>query len=832
MAILSSDGKSVTVQKGDTLSQIATTYKSTIGSSLTLNERINRLCSLNDIDNPNYIVVGQVIKLTSDASSGSTSSTNNSSTKVTIKAFGLQSNTDRTVYASWTWTKEHTKEYRSVWYYDTGDGVWFLGSDSSDTPKQSVYTAPSNAKRVRFKVKPVSTTHTVNGKETSYWTGDWTAYKDYSFSDNPPTTPPVPTVTIEKYKLIAELDNLDMNGDTIEFQIVKDDSTTFASGKSSIVTSHASYSCTVDAGGEYKVRARAIKGSDTSDWSEYSNNVGTIPSAPASIIYIKALSKTSVQIKWEKVSNATGCEVEYTTNEKYFDSSNAVSSITVYSKEFAEVTGLETGNQYFFRVRAVNDNGESGWSEIVSITLGKAPSAPTTWSNTTTVMVGGTLVLYWVHNTEDGSSQVEAELEINGTVLTIENSTDEDKKDETSSYTVDTTTYTDGTKINWRVRTCGITGEYGDWSVMRTVNIYAPPTLSLIVTNSRGDELNVLTSFPFYVNGTAGPATQTPVGYHLSIISNETYETVDQIGNFKMVGKGEEIYSNYFDTNKKLIVEMSAGNIDLENNISYTVSCTVSMDSGLTAEAEKDFSVSWTDELYEPNAELAIDKDTLAAHIRPYCEDENGSLISGITLSVYRREFDGSFITIATGINNTSNTFVTDPHPALDYARYRIVAISDNTGSVSFYDLPGYPTGETAIIIQWNERWSNFDATESTPLGEPAWSGSMLKLPYNVDVSDSNSKDVELIEYIGREHPVSYYGTQIGSTSTWSVDIDRKDIETLYALRRLSRWMGDVYVREPSGSGYWASVSVSFSQKHLDLVIPVTIAVVRVSGGM
>ena len=108
----------------------------------------------------------------------------------------------------------------------------------------------------------------------------------------------------------------------------------------------------------------------------------------------------------------------------------------------------------------------------------------------------------------------------------------------------------------------------------------------------------------------------------------------------------------------------------------------------------------------------------------------------------------------------------------------------------------------------------------------------MLKLPYNIDVSDSNEMDVSLIEYIGRSHPVSYYGTQLGVTSTWNVDIPKSDKNTLYGLRMLAIYAGDVYVREPSGSGYWANISVSYDQKHRDLVIPVTLSIKRVEGGM
>ena len=107
----------------------------------------------------------------------------------------------------------------------------------------------------------------------------------------------------------------------------------------------------------------------------------------------------------------------------------------------------------------------------------------------------------------------------------------------------------------------------------------------------------------------------------------------------------------------------------------------------------------------------------------------------------------------------------------------------------------------------------------------------MLKLPYNIDVSDDYSPDVSLIKYIGREHPVSYHGTQLGVTSTWNMEFDKQDEDTLYALRRLAIWMGDVYVREPSDSGYWASISVAYSQKHCELTIPVTFDITRVEGG-
>ena len=139
---------------------------------------------------------------------------------------------------------------------------------------------------------------------------------------------------------------------------------------------------------------------------------------------------------------------------------------------------------------------------------------------------------------------------------------------------------------------------------------------------------------------------------------------------------------------------------------------------------------------------------------------------------------------------------------------------------------------EKSVVLQWDEEWSSFELVNGDITTNNPRSGSLLKLPYNIDVSDNNKSDVNLVEYIGRKHPVSYYGTQVGSSANWNVEIPKTDKDTLYALRRLAVWMGDVYVREPSGSGYWANVSVSFSQTRKELTIPLSLSITRVEGGM
>ena len=181
-------------------------------------------------------------------------------------------------------------------------------------------------------------------------------------------------------------------------------------------------------------------------------------------------------------------------------------------------------------------------------------------------MVSDIVNLYWVHNAQDGSSQTYAQLEldVNGTktTQTIKNTTVEEEKDLTSSYALDTSSYEDGTVVKWRVKTRGIIDEYSDWSTQRTIQVYAPAVLTLNVTGHDGSVIEPLTSLPFNVSATPGPVTQKPIGYHLSVVSNDNYETIDQVGNTKIVSEGDTVYSRYINYDSELTLSISAGDID------------------------------------------------------------------------------------------------------------------------------------------------------------------------------------------------------------------------------------------------------------------------------
>lgn len=1081
----------VIVEEGDKLWNIAEKY---LGSGSKYKElaSINKLTiyKRNGYDVV-YLTIGQKIYLTKSAassggsSSSSSSSTTTSSNSCTNVRVGLLASDSTTLYATWDWNNEaETASYKVAWYYTTIEGLEFVGSVTNISnddeyyaaSKQSTFSIPSGAKQVKFRVRPISkevdkdllskvkdAVSKVVGVSTKnyYFDSEWTSWVKYTVG-TPIQEVGQPTVELEPVfekngalyqKLTITLENLDTTANAVQFQIAKDNSSILETTKHIAInkdTRYVSYSRDVEIGHEYTVRARAVMNGMYSEWSAYSNAAKAVPAAPAGFTVCRAYSETAVYLEWADVKTALSYDVQYTTDVNEFDNVPSLSTTNIPNRATqCIINNLETGKEYYFRIRSVNDgqpSNTSPWSAPTSVVIGTVPAAPTTWSSSNTITTEELLTLYWVHNSKDGSSQVEArvELYLNGekiTTLNIENSTDEDEKDKTSSLVITTDKATAdeleaegrnvyliidnidkvGATLEWRVQTRGVLDTYGDWSIQRTVDIYAPPTLDLALLDAvDGNAIDTLTKFPLFVHAVPGPETQKPISYHLTVTAHTLYDIADDVGNVETIRTDGLVYSKYFDVDTDIKVELSAHNIALKNNVDYTVSCTVSMDSGLTATASADFTVAWDEVEYVPNAELSIDQETFMVYVRPYCSRgtyvyhavsrENGEYvvtdetfgygygdpvpeigeseyfwtktdvsytdgttstyygvgmagvsstigktvnstvktyqkstsnttiptggwsgteptidateylwtksidtfadgetyttysvhsvgvskpatetvesigetyqkhttdtvlptgdwsstvtyaktttgeqvlqgasaggdelyfctvkeaipITDVLLSVYRREFDGSFVEIAKDLDGELNITVTDPHPSLDFARYRIIATSKDTGSVRYYDMPALPIGCVAAILQWDEEWTNFDTTEGEFQVQPRWEGSLLKLPYNIDVTDNSKPDVELVNYIGRSNPVSYYGTQTGKTATWNMTIPKSDKETLYALRRLANWMGDVYVREPSGSGYWANVTVSYSQKHKDVTIPVTLTISRVEGG-
>lgn len=837
--------------------------------------------------------------------------------------------TDRTYFASWNKLTvslpknnqtgkakvQACSGYEYRWgYYPSNSSKPIMDNSWTSVGRDIVratYDPSDPAIKIVFEIRPLSKSYTTTvnkKKKTSKYFTPVTERVSLAVPTSEqavPTKPSAPTVTAENFVLKAVINNLAASIKTVRFQVVRDNSTVSVDQSVSTKYGQAVLQVSYSAGHTYKCRIKVSNAYGTSDWSDYSADTTAIPTAITSFTTLKAVSYNSVRIDWPAVAYADSYEVEYTTDYSYFDRTS-VSSATTETNSII-ITGLDPGETYYFRARAVNDNSyKSKWyptDSSASIKIGRPPAPPTTYSSFSSIKVGEKIRLYWVHNSQDSSSQTEAKIELKfysttlGTLtdeVTIQNPyyDDELRRDETLYFEINTANtyvartggftfdFTDGVSIEWRVQTKGIIDTYGEWSVIRKIDIYAPPTLIIFASSETSEwiwdpfdltngntntsiripettEDPIFTKYPIAISLESGPTTQTPIGYYLEIVANEDYTYEDVFGELHNVGENEVIYSTYFNDDKHSTYKMlQAFDTTLHSSVSYTIRGKVTMNSGLTAEAEFIFEVEWEDQDMFPDMGIVVDEDTLTAAINPYCltgdlmsqeidddeevepvpgEEEN-YLVEDVVLSVYRKNADGEFIEIASQIDNTGSVYVIDPHPTLNYVLYRVVATSLITGAQVYSDSLAIPVDQPGVVINWDEEVKTIPALDipedDMVLEDLGYNGSMLILPYNVNVSEKHGRDVELVKYIGRKRPVSYYGTQLDESATWTTECPITDEATLESLRKLSNYIGDVYVRESnSRSGYWANIEVSFNDDHCAVVVPISLTLQRVEGG-
>lgn len=886
-----------TVKRGDTLWYIceSSEWGPKISGNNT-QAKIDTVVALNNLPyDGNLIYPGQVLTLSSSGGASASSSATQQSNRVTIEVLNLQadSTTGRDVFASWLWTMDQTKGYKIRWEWDkTINGVTEIQYEESETStpgiRYATFTVPEEVRSynnwVQVFITPIA--NFIKDSEGNDTTPHWTAApvgKQYYFKDNPPSMPDKPTCEIKNATLTMKIESIKKKTDaaSIIFQVIKDNTSAIYTSSAIPVVAvtddygTVSHQYTVPLGSNYKVRAKSVGANGKqSGWTEFSNEVETKPTPPSAITnyrtdtYTEASGdkKYKVHLEWEPVPSASKYNVQcavgkIVTEDSYSDVKTDLETTSATILDVAE------GNWYNYRIIAVTKNGlKSDPSEVLTIVVGSPPGKPTTWSSSGSAFEGDSMELNWIHNSTDGSTQTYAQIGLKigeddwFTLDSLLNDTDSSSEEykivgeylygkfisyKGNLYFKMDTSYSayQNKKIQWQVRTAGITKQVSDgaWSDPRIIYIYEKPTFEMSMTKDASGTTGMITtldSFPFYVKGKAvfesqDYTVQKPVGYHVRIVSNEFYTTVDDVGNTQVINQGDAVFERYIDTSDQLELEISANDIDLENGIDYTLYCTIDMSTGLTLTGAHEFGVSWiTNISYNIVADVSFDKNTFTSRINAYAiNNDTGGFVENVTISVYRREYNGKYTKVASGIPNT-NTSVTDPHPALDYARYRIVAKDSTNGDMTFYDAPSEPVKCSSIIIQWNEEWNTFDVSDDNSLESPAWSGSLLELKYNVEVSDSRTREVALVNYAGRENPVTYYGTHISESPTWNVTIPKEDKETIYTLRRLSIWGGDVYIREPSGMGYWANVTVSFNQKYKEVATQVTLNITKVEGGV
>lgn len=175
---------------------------------------------------------------------------------------------------------------------------------------------------------------------------------------------------------------------------------------------------TLTANTTYVYRVRAFNAGGNSLYSNEATAT-TLPNPPKapSKLTATAVGKTRINLLWADSSNdESGFRIERKTGAA--GTYAQVGSVNANVKTFAD-TSLTGGTQYFYRVRAFNTGGNSGYSpEADAKTFPNAPAGPTVLA--ATVAGGDQVTIAWQDNSNDEDGfKVESKLGADGTYTQV-----------------------------------------------------------------------------------------------------------------------------------------------------------------------------------------------------------------------------------------------------------------------------------------------------------------------------------------------------------------------------------------------------------------------------
>lgn len=788
--------------------------------------------------------------------------------KVTSLSVAMQQGSDRGVYAQWKFSipkaAAWTEGFEYDWEYTTGarmaptkaqkkagkpgDLVWLPGSSGSAQFSSTLtssgmhritYTAPSSAIEVRCRILPLSNSRdkkvsvtktytnnklkktTTNKESFPYFTGSWSGYASHDFRSDALAAPSVEAELMDNgTTAVVTVSSDDADAGWCDVEVTDSGGKIAARAYDKPLSGEASFSFALAAGRSYTARARVQTTSNgskkNSQWASAAA-FATKPAAPTGPS-AAATGPSSARVTWTAAAGAESYTVQHTTGtaEKFETDPESVDEVDGISATSYTPSGLDQNAVHWFRVRAVNGTGESAWSAACSCLVATKPEAPTVYGMQPSYIEADDAVVRWTHNSADGSAQSAAQVDVaysganapSGLTVTV---------GAAERYTLSLAGAGDATAVAVRVRTKGAHADWSPWSGTVGFTVYEQPQLQVTLSQGSGTPLGAsspLGSFPVLASLAASGGGDSPVGYDVSIVCTSGADYIDEYGYTARMDAGGVAWEEHYATSDDpLAVAVAAGDAFLADGASYELRAAVAMESGLRAEASAPFSVSFDMELPAPIAEVTFDADSLTADVVPACFDVDGTtgvetsdLRPGTLLSVYRIGQDGILVPLARRVPNDGTRTVTDPHAAFGTCWYHVVATDEATGASSFSDWSA-DSSHPDTVIMWGGDWRPAGDGET----RYEYDGTVLDGFCNSTFSQDGEAENEPARYSGRKRPVHYYGEGLVESMRYDLQFERADARTMALVRALMSFPGDVYVREPTGTGFWAHVRCTLS---------------------
>ena len=228
----------------------------------------------------------------------------------------------------------------------------------------------------------------------------------------------------------------------------------------------------LDCGTVYYYRVRAHNADGDSDYSN-TTSATTVPCAPILNAISNPDDEGNYTVSWITVTGAFGYTLQEATHDDF------MGAVIVYSGSGASaaICGKSQGT-YYYRIKAFNGTGDSGWSNTQSVTITAPPSAP--------------MLNPVVNSDGDGNYTVSWSSVSGATSYILQEATNSAFTDATTAHAGSNTSTTisgnaPGTYY-YRVRASNASGD-GDWSNTQSATVVVAPTAPTLnpIANSDGD---------------------------------------------------------------------------------------------------------------------------------------------------------------------------------------------------------------------------------------------------------------------------------------------------------------------------------------------------------
>ena len=540
---------------------------------------------------------------------------------------------------------------------------------------------------------------------------------------------------------------------------------------------------------------------------------GQIPNAPTNVSVNATAISGTVKVIWDWTwTEAQSAVIAWADHEDAWESTEEPETYTINNTHAAEwnVSGLETGKRWYFRVRLVKGSGENGvygaWSQTASIDLSSAPGIPSLSLSQSIIPKDGSVSAFWAYVSGDGTAQAYAEIceaKMTGEGIRYGETIASTETAQHITLYAEELGWDTGETHYLCVRVVSGSGRVSDeWSDPVPLVIADALEASIVSTSLVEQQITVddntrtvlsLTAMPLSVSVTgAGTGGTTTV-----VIERAEDYHIDRPDETDFNGFQGETIALYTQTGESAIQINKDDLIGiLDDGASYRLIATVKDGLGQSDTDALDFEVHWSHQAVKPEGTVVI--SNTVAFITPIMPE---GYAEGDTCDIYRLSADRPELIVSAG---EFGAVYVDPYPAIgEFAGHRIV----------------FRTADGDYITAENElAWLDITAEDGDFLNLNYslidFEGEQIEFRYDVTHSNSWEKDFKETRYLGGS-VAGDWNKAIGRTASLKGStVTIKDQDTMRKFRRLASYPGICHIRTVDGSSFACDIQVTEDRRY------------------